>query len=129
MKRYYKRMAEEPEYRITFALRARLTNAVREQNTSKRGRTFELVGCSASELKKYLELLFLPGMSWDNYGKGENKWCMDHIIPCVYFDLTKLEEQKKCFHYTNIRPLWWIDNVAKNSKYQGKTVRAKDHRK
>jgi ribosomal protein L40E len=41
---------------------------------------------------------------------------MDHIIPCISFDLTKEEEQRKCFHYTNLRPLWAVDNLKRPKK-------------
>ena len=51
-------------------------------------------------------------MSWDNQGE----WHIDHIIPCASFDLTNEEEQEKCFHYTNLQPLWAIDNMVKGCK-------------
>lgn len=51
-------------------------------------------------------------MSWDNYGE----WEIDHIIPCDSFDLTKEEEQKRCFHFSNLQPLWWRDNRTKGNK-------------
>jgi hypothetical protein len=74
------------------------------------------VGCTIDELKIHLESLFVEGMTWENYGNGTNKWNIDHIIPCLYFDLTDAEEQRKCFHYTNLRPLWGIDNIKKGDK-------------
>jgi hypothetical protein len=43
-------------------------------------------------------------------------WHVDHIIPCSSFDLTDSEQQKKCFHYTNLQPLWAIDNLKKSNK-------------
>lgn len=53
-------------------------------------------------------------MSWENYGiRG---WHIDHIKPCASFDLSIIEEQKECFHYTNLQPLWWHENLAKSDK-------------
>ncbi len=33
-------------------------------------------------------------------------------------DLTQEEEQKKCFHYTNLQPLWAVENLSKGGKYE-----------
>ena len=56
---------------------------------------------------------FSISMNWKNYGfKG---WHIDHIIPCCKFDLSKENEQRKCFHYTNLNPMWAIDNLKKGS--------------
>jgi hypothetical protein len=74
------------------------------------------LGCSLLELRKYLEFQFIDGMGWNNYGKGLGRWCMDHIIPCNRFDFTKEEDMFECFHYTNLRPRWWADNMADKFK-------------
>ena len=66
------------------------------------------------DLKIHLQEKWLPGMSWENY--GYYGWHIDHIIPCSKFDLSKLEEQKKCFHFTNLQPLWAADNIKKSNK-------------
>ena len=84
------------------------------QYTVKSDKTLELLGASVTFVKKYLESLFQPGMSWDNYGE----WHVDHIIPCASFDLNDPEQQKKCFHYTNLQPLWAADNIAKGARYK-----------
>jgi hypothetical protein len=104
-------------YKITHLLRTRINLALK-RNT-KFGHTLELLGCSIYFLKKHLESKFTEGMSWDNYGKGINgkgmqEWHIDHIRPCASFDLSKPEEQRKCFHYSNLQPLWAIDNLIKN---------------
>ena len=66
------------------------------------------------DLKLHLENQFVDGMNWNNYGK--NGWHIDHIKPCASFDLTDPKQQKICFHYTNLQPLWAIDNLIKHSK-------------
>ena len=93
-------------------MRCRLRGAL--AGTSKSAATLELLGCSVEELKKHLENQFVKGMTWNNYGL--HGWHIDHIIPCASFDLTKEEEQRKCFHYTNLQPLWAKDNYAKGDK-------------
>jgi hypothetical protein len=100
-------------YKIIISLRIRINKAL--HNNQKKGNTIELLGCSIEEFKKYLETKFLEGMDWDNY--GIYGWHIDHIKPCSLFNLENIEEQKKCFHYTNLQPLWAIDNLKKGNKY------------
>jgi len=76
--------------------------------------TIQSIGCSVNELKKWLELKFQEGMTWDNYGK----WHIDHIKPCCKFNLADIDDQKKCFHYTNLQPLWAKDNRKKWKHYE-----------
>jgi hypothetical protein len=102
------------EVRILGALRNRLCDAVKGRNKS--AKTQELLGCSVEYLKRYLEGRFLPGMSWDNWGHVGKVWHIDHIRPCASFDLTDPEQQRACFHYTNLQPLWAVDNIRKGAK-------------
>jgi hypothetical protein len=95
------------EKRITENCRGRIRKAITKGYKS--AATLKLLGCSIQELKKYLELKFSEGMSWNNYGE----WHIDHIRPCCSFDLTKSDEQEKCFNYTNLQPLWAEDNLKK----------------
>jgi hypothetical protein len=76
----------------------------------KAGRTLEMLGCSLEYFKQYLEERFQPGMSWEN----RDRWHIDHILPCASFDLADTEQQRKCFHYTNMQPLWAGDNMKKS---------------
>ncbi len=98
-------------YRILDNLRARLTQAI--YNNNKSGSAINDLGCSIDELKVYLSSKFQPGMTWDNWGR--NGWHIDHIIPLSSFDLTDPEQFKKACHYTNLQPLWAIDNLKKGA--------------
>lgn len=109
------RRAKNPNYRIAQNLRSRLRLALIQQGIVKKSsKTLELIGCSPSFLKEYIESLWQEGMSWDNY--GPDGWHIDHIKPCCSFDLELFEEQQKCFHFTNLQPLWALDNKSKGGK-------------
>jgi hypothetical protein len=126
IKKYFRnRRKNNLDYRILNNLRGRLYYALKSQGSMKIMSTIDLVGCSVDELKLHIQKQFKNKMTFDNYGIGLNKWSIDHIIPCAYFDLTKTEEQKKCFHYTNLMPLWNRDNFKKNSMYNGRYIRKK----
>jgi hypothetical protein len=107
-----KKLKENVEFRIAYSLRLRIRLAL--HGKGKSARSWDLIGCNINELKSHLEKQFKPGMSWDNW--GIHGWHIDHIIPCKSFDLTKPEEQKKCFHYTNMQPLWAKENLSKGFK-------------
>jgi hypothetical protein len=96
-------------FKLKSILRTRLYHALR--GIRKKHDTMELIGCELSTLKEHLESQFKPGMSWENYGD----WHVDHIRPCSSFDLTKNEEQQKCFHYSNLQPLWAHENLKKSN--------------
>jgi hypothetical protein len=80
----------------------------------KGGSAVKDLGCSIEDFVIYIELKFLPGMNWDNYGKYG--WHIDHIVPLVSFDLTDREQFLKACHYTNLQPLWAKDNLSKGAK-------------
>lgn len=94
-------------------LRTRVLSALRGKGV-KSHKTMDLIGCTIEHLKLHLQSQFKPGMQWNNHGpKG---WHIDHIVPCARFDLSKPEEQKRAFHYTNLQPLWAHENQAKRDR-------------
>ena len=98
--------------RIKHNLRIRTRHVLKGK--IKSGTTIDLLGCQSEFLISYIEKQFKEGMTWDNYGR--KGWHIDHIIPCSSFDLTDPEQQKRCFHYTNLQPLWAEDNLRKSDK-------------
>lgn len=111
-----KLMAKDPAFKFKNRTRESISKLLKGK--IKSSNTEGLLGCSFAFLREYLESKFKPGMTWENYGRGG--WHVDHIIPCVAFDLSKEQDQKKCFHYTNLQPLWEFDNLSKNDKIGGK---------
>jgi hypothetical protein len=104
--------ATDPQYAIAGRLRCRVRNALVGSGAKKSARTFELVGCSPRELMAWLESQFVQGMGWHN----RSLWHVDHIVPLNAFDLSCVEQQRVAFHYTNLRPLWAAENVAKRDR-------------
>jgi len=94
--------------KIAHNLRVRLKEVLRGR--IKAGRSVELLGCSVSFFKEYLERQFRKEMNWSNYGE---EWAIDHIQPLSSFDLSNLEQQKIAFHYTNMQPLSKKENNQK----------------
>lgn len=112
MKNWHRQFANDPDYKLKRNLRSRLTHILR--GGLKEAKTFALLGCSLEHFKNYLLAQFQDGMTWSNY--GINGWVIDHIRPCASFDLTDPEQQKRCFHFSNLQPLWAKDNLRKGRR-------------
>ena len=89
----WKKQGKKINKRVRDSLNHRISEALQTQNLTKRNTTFNYVGCSRDELKKWFEYIFEDGMSWDNYGE----WHIDHVVPCASFDLTKEDDILKMF--------------------------------
>jgi hypothetical protein len=101
--------------RLGVNLRRRIIEAL--NGNKKSAKTMELVGCSINFLRYHLETMFKPGMSWSNYGG----WHIDHIRPCASFDLADPEQQRECFNYSNLQPLWGRENSGKGARPERET--------
>lgn len=99
-------------FKIASNLRARVKAAI--QGRAKAAHTLDLLGCTVEELRAHLEAQFKPDMTWENYGRYG--WHIDHIRPCASFDLTDPDQQRTCFHYSNLQPLWATENHSKGAK-------------
>jgi len=117
-KQHLEKYHNDPAYKVKVLMRGRLNKVLDRKKQSKRF-TQEL-GCTFDELVVHLESQFYPDprtgemMTWDNHSaKG---WHIDHIKPLHEFDLYDDEQFKQASHYTNLQPLWWWQNLAKNRK-------------
>ena len=113
MKYYHQRYKTDIQFRIKHILRSRLSKFL---TGDEKPHTIELLGCSLQYFKKYIEKQLKEGMTWGNY--GFYSWHLDHIRPCSLFNLTEPEQQRQCFNYKNLQPLWAIDNFRKQNKWK-----------
>jgi hypothetical protein len=114
------RYRKDINYRLKKILGTRFANIMKGKKCNETVRN--LVGCTMPQLKKHIESQFSDGMSWENYGYPDKDylsgWHIDHITPCAAFDLSVESERKKCFHYSNLQPLWALDNIKKGAKIE-----------
>lgn len=98
-------------------IRSRVQSALKNYTEKKKKHTIEYLGCSIETLREHLEKQFVTGMEWNSLGE----WHIDHIRPCASFDLEDEEEKHKCFHYTNLQPMWATENISKGASYDEAT--------
>tara|TARA_B100000405_G_C16580115_1_gene372817 strand:+ start:25 stop:636 length:612 start_codon:yes stop_codon:yes gene_type:complete len=101
-----KRYHSDPSYKLLNNLRSRVGLAL--QGKCKSAATQELLGICVDECRKYIEAQFTEAMTWQNIH-------VDHIVPCASFNLTDPEQQRQCFHYTNLQPLLAKENLSKSA--------------
>lgn len=106
------RRKTNPAYHIKQTLRHALWEALKGRKKSRH--LMELLGCTIEELILHLEKQFQIGMTWENY--GQLGWEIDHIHPCASFNFSNPEQLATCFHYTNLQPLWGMDNLRKSNR-------------
>jgi len=104
----------DPNFRLTRNLRSRVRRMLK--GISKSTHTMELVGCTIKELWIHLESCptWEPWMTRENYGAGG--WDVDHIKACAKFDQTNPEQQRICFHWSNLQPMEHIANIKKGGR-------------
>jgi len=112
------RRAADPLYRLAKNTR---NMVLRYMVDGKRKRTQQIIGCTYEELRLHLEQQFTEGMTWENY--GINGWHVDHIQPLAS---AKTEDELVALcHYTNLQPLWCLDNLSKGATFEGVNYKTK----
>lgn len=105
-----KRRKLDPLVNMQDRIRSRFASAFSAKGYGKNRLSMEILGCSWEFFMQHIESQFTDGMNWGNRGK----WHIDHIIPV---DCAKDEAEIVMLnHYSNLRPLWGVDNWKKHSK-------------
>lgn len=111
------RRTNDVGYKLKIYSRTRMTRVFSRLKTGKPSNTMNLLGSDIETVKKHIEKQFSIGMEWANYGK----WHIDHIVPLA--SAKSKEDVINLFHYTNLQPLWAIDNLKKGKKSLISTAR------
>ena len=113
MREYQKnRRKSDPIYKMIVNLRGRISFYCKVIKLKKTTRTKEMLGLNLADFKSYMESKFREGMTWENYGQ----WHVDHIKPLSL--ATTEQEIIELNHYTNLQPLWAVENLKKSNKYE-----------
>ena len=105
-----KKIMESPVGLVASRCRRRLAHIFNKRRVPKTQKSEELIGCDWGTLKRHIESKFTEGMNWDN----KSEWHIDHVIPLS--SAKSIEDVIKLSHYTNLQPLWAIDNWKKGAK-------------
>lgn len=109
-RQYQKNLNESAK--LARRLRNRLYYALKNKNWKKNTHFVEYIGCDRDTLLNHIESQFQQGMSWNNM----SEWHVDHIIPLS--SAKSEEEMYTLCHYTNLQPLWAVENIKKYNKIQ-----------
>lgn len=104
------RRKTDSNFKMAGTLRNRIKKVVKKEQKSKT--TMELLGCDIEFLDEWLSFRFEDDMTMENHGK---LWHVDHVIPCAKFDLEDKDEQSKCFHWSNLQPMYGKLNLKKRN--------------
>ncbi len=106
------RYKKDPEFRMKKVCQDMLRRTLMMSGSKKEKRTLEATGYSADRLRDHLEIQFLKGMTWENYGE----WHIDHIIPISLMISEGETDPRKINCLSNLRPMWARDNLSKGDK-------------
>lgn len=104
------RRKTDPLFKLKITCRGRVRMALKSKSMRKSNPTVQILGAEIKVVKLHIEKLFSEGMGWDNHGE----WEIDHRIPLASAN-TESEILNLC-HYTNLQPLWKLDNKKKSDK-------------
>ena len=107
-----KRLKKDHIFKMKETIRGRIYLCLKRSKIIKSQTLIDLLGTNNMNVVwGYLEKQFKRGMTKQNHGK----WHIDHIRPISSFNLNDIEQQKQCFNYKNMQPLWAADNLKKGS--------------
>ena len=100
-------------FKLAHNLRVKTHLAFKSQNVEKLNKTFDLIGCSQSFLRKWILYQLHGNMSEENYG---SMWTIDHCYPLSKTNQSNETVMFKSSHWINLRPMYLKDNIIKGDR-------------
>ena len=128
-RKHAKRLSAQKAERIKsdplnlFKERVRLTvkNGFMRLRQNKSIRTNQIIGADWQTVRDHIVSQFKDGMTWEAFVAGEIH--IDHIKPLA--SATCEEDIIALNHYTNLQPLWCLDNLSKGATFEGVNYKTK----
>lgn len=111
-----KKKTDETILKLKLSIRGIIKKAIKRAGYTKLSSSNDILGCDYDTFKQHIESLFLDNMTWDN----RNLWDIDHIVPLSFAN--NYDELILLNHYTNLRPLWKLDNILKSDKLLSESI-------
>ena len=110
-KRRYHERKSDPLFAFKVRSRSLISCSMRLKGNGfkKAKKTEEILGCSLEFFFSHIERQFHDGMSWELMCNIE----IDHIVPVS--SANSIEEVVALSHFTNLRPMWSVDNQKKRN--------------
>lgn len=106
-----KRRQQSPVYVAAIRVRQKLSKVLKAKRMERSQTAAKSIGLDWRLFEKFIGDQFASGMSWGNIGS----WHIDHFIPMKA--ATTERQVETLSHYTNLRPLWAKDNLAKGDRF------------
>lgn len=121
MQKRKERMDASPLLQFKERIRCLIKNSFYRLKHNKARKTNEILGADWETVKAHFISQFKDGMTWEAFIAGEIH--VDHIQPLA--SATSEEELIALCHYTNLQPLWCLDNLSKGAIFDGVNYKTK----
>lgn len=114
MQKRKERIEASPLLQFKERIRLLTKNSFYRLKHNKTKRTSEILGADWETVKTHIVSQFNDGMTWEDFVSGDIH--IDHIKPLAS---AKTEEELIALcHYTNLQPLWALDNLKKGATFE-----------
>lgn len=93
-----------------------LSNYIKARGIKKISKTEKMLKYSFEDFKKHIDQKLEDWMNWSNYGLGEGKWNIDHIVPISKLNEMGITDIHIVNALCNLRPMCSIENIKKSNK-------------